>query len=136
VQTYSPEHPAIMAASKHDFHTFAKGELVHRQRLAYPPWGSLARVIFRGELEEKLEAFAAQWTQFTERAIANSGVECRVLGPAPPPIAKLRGKYRQHLLLQSSESKILNRILRQVSTEIKTPEDIQWVIDIDPIDML
>lgn len=136
VQTYSPEHPAIMAASKHDFHTFAKGELVHRQRLGYPPWGSLARVIFRGELEEKLEAFAAQWTQFTEKAIAQMGVECRVLGPAPPPIAKLRGRYRQHLLLQANQATTLNRILRQVSAEIKTPEDIQWVIDIDPIDML
>jgi primosomal protein N' (replication factor Y) (superfamily II helicase) len=136
VQTYSPEHPAIMAASKHDFQTFAQGELVHRQRLSYPPWGSLARVIFRGELAEKLEAFAMQWTQLTERLIEQSGAHCRLLGPAPPPIAKLRGKYRQHLLMQANEPKILNRILRHVSAEIKTPEDIQWVIDIDPIDML
>jgi primosomal protein N' (replication factor Y) len=136
VQTYSPEHPAIMAASKHDFHTFAKGELVHRQRLGYPPWGALARVIFRGELAEKLEAFALQWTQITERVIASSRSECRLLGPAAPPLAKLRGKYRQHLLLQASEPSILNRIVRQVSAEIKTPEDIQWVIDIDPMDML
>ena len=136
VQTYSPEHPAIMAATKHDFQTFAQGELVHRQRLSYPPWGSLARVIFRGELAEKLEAFAMQWTHLTERLIEQSGAHCRLLGPAPPPIAKLRGKYRQHLLMQANEPKILNRILRHVSAEIKTPEDIQWVIDIDPIDML
>jgi primosomal protein N' (replication factor Y) len=136
VQTYSPEHPAIQAASKHDFQTFAKDELIHRKRLGYPPWGYLARVIFRGELAEKLEAFAESWAKLTEKAIGQLSVECRTLGPAPPPLAKLRGKYRQHLLLQANSPEILNRVLSQVSGEIKTPDDIQWVIDIDPLDML
>jgi primosomal protein N' (replication factor Y) len=66
------------------------------------------------------------------------GAEVRLLGPAPPPIAKLRGKYRFHLLLQSLDPLQLGATIRMATKTFKIPEkdDVQYVIDIDPMDML
>ena len=58
VQTFSPEHPAIQAASRHDYHGFAKDEMVIRRRFSYPPCGSVARIIIRGSIEQVTEAVA------------------------------------------------------------------------------
>jgi primosomal protein N' (replication factor Y) len=66
------------------------------------------------------------------------GAEVRILGPAPPPINKLRGKFRFHILLQSSDNRLLGQTIRVATTDYHPPakEDIQYVIDIDPLDML
>ncbi len=62
--------------------------------------------------------------------------EVRILGPAPPPIAKLRGLYRFHIMLAAPDPAPLNRLLSRMVADMKPPEGIQFVIDIDPIDML
>jgi primosomal protein N' (replication factor Y) (superfamily II helicase) len=59
VQTFSPEHPAIIAALRHDYLGFAQHELPSREEYGYPPYVSLARLIFRGTSETQTEHFAA-----------------------------------------------------------------------------
>ena len=90
VQTYSPEHPAIQAASRHDYHQFAKDEMVVRRRFNYPPLGSVARIIIRGSVEDVTEAVADSFLTRLDAARKQLGYEVRILGPAPPPISKLR----------------------------------------------
>ncbi len=138
VQTFSPEHPAIIAASQHDFDGFAKGEIIQRRKFDYPPLGSVARIIVRGPEEETTEAFADNLRQSLEAARQKLGAEVRILGPAPPPIAKLRGKHRFHLLLQSTDSGALGETIRRGTASVATnaKDDIQFVVDIDPMDML
>lgn len=138
VQTFSPDHPAIIAASHHDYYLFAEGEMEQRRRFNYPPLGSVARIIIRGEVEETTEAFAESLLKRLEAAKAKLGAEVRLLGPAPPPIAKLRGKYRFHILLQSIDNRLLGQTVRIATDGLHPPskEDIQFVVDIDPIDML
>ena len=60
VQTFSPDHPAIMAAVRHDFETFAAGELPARQKYEYPPFGSMIRLVVRGPVEPIAGEFAEQ----------------------------------------------------------------------------
>lgn len=138
VQTYTPEHPAIQAASHHDYIQFAKGEMVNRRKFNYPPLGSVARIIIRGPAEEITEATAELLLLRLESARNVLGHEVRILGPAPPPIAKLRGKYRFHILLQAVDSAHLGATIRRAIETFKIPEkdDVQYVIDIDPMDML
>ena len=138
VQTYSPEHMAIQAASRHDYLQFAKAEILNRRKFNYPPLGSVARIIIRGAVEEITEATANSLLQRLESARERLGAEVRLLGPAPPPIAKLRGKYRFHLLLQSLDPIQLGATIRMATKTFKIPEkdDVQYVIDIDPMDML
>ncbi|MEZ6133498.1 MAG: primosomal protein N' [Pirellulaceae bacterium] len=136
VQTFSPEHPAIVAASKHDFAGFARDELIKRAQFGYPPHGCLARIIVRGPNITETEGFAESFVRRLHSTRELQGIDCRILGPAPPPLSKLRGKYRFHAILQTSEPEPLNRLIVKTIADIKPPKEVQYVIDIDPLDTL
>ncbi len=136
VQTYTPEHPAIQAASQHDFVRFATQELGHREQYGYPPHGCLARIIMRGPDLSETEGFAESVVRRLQTIRQLQSLDCRVLGPAPPPLYKLRGKYRFHVLLQAMQSADLNTLIVKTVADLKVPKDVQYVIDIDPMDTL
>ena len=136
VQTFSPEHPAIVAASTHDFIGFATAELAQRAQFGYPPHGHLARIIMRGPNMTETEGFAESFVRKLQTTRELHGIECRILGPAQPPLSRLRGNYRFHAILQTLEAEPLNRLIVRTVANIKLPKDIQYVIDIDPIDTL
>lgn len=136
VQTFTPEHPSIIAASKHDFVSFATQELVQRAQFGYPPHGHLARVIMRGPDLSETEGFAESFVRRLQTTRELESIDCRILGPAPPPLYKLRGKYRFHAILQTTQPEPLNRLLVKTVAGIKPPKDVQYVIDIDPMDTL
>ncbi|MGN6547508.1 MAG: replication restart helicase PriA [Aureliella sp.] len=136
VQTFSPEHPAIIAAGKHDFLNFAREELVKREQFGYPPYGHLARIIMRGPDQQQTESFADSFAARLQTVRQLQNIDARLLGPAPPPLAKLRGKFRYHIMVHTLEPEPLNRLLVRTIADIKPPKDIQYVIDIDPIDTL
>lgn len=136
VQTYSPEHPAITAACRHDYEVFSKLELAQREQFGYPPYSSLARIIFRGPVQEDVHEFAEETVRRIQIEIARHQAKIRVLGPAPPPIAKLRGHYRFHALLVSGEPASLNVVLSRIQATTKPTGENLYLIDIDPLDML
>jgi primosomal protein N' (replication factor Y) len=136
VQTFSPEHPAILAAVKHDYQRFADYELPGRQSLAYSPYATMARVVVRGPQEQVAEAFAEQVGDSLRSLVTQREISLRVLGPALAPISKLRGKYRFHMQLQSTDGPGLRQVLREVMATVKPPEDVQWIVDVDPLEML
>ena len=100
VQSFSPEHYAIEMASKHDYRGFAKIEMEHRSALNYPPFGSMVRLIFRGESEVRTKAFASEIVETMKALLDQGETNVRLLGPAQAPIAKLRGRFRFHVLMQ------------------------------------
>lgn len=160
VQTFSPDHPAIIAALKHDYLTFAAGELPTREEFGYPPYMSLIRLIFRGGSETLTEQFAhsiadrlmelrdqdasATTGDLSASNTSNPGSDnltdefesVRILGPAPAPIAKLRGKFRFHILMLGPDGAQLRRFVRQATENAKTPNDTLWAVDVDPSDLL
>ncbi|KAA1260758.1 Primosomal protein N' [Rubripirellula obstinata] len=138
VQTFSPEHPAIQAASRHDYEQFAHDEMNARRKFNYPPLGSVARIIIRGGVEEVTESTAESLVRHFESARDKLGHEVRILGPAPPPMSKLKGKYRFHILLQAVASGPLGEVIRTATDKFVIPEkdDVQYVVDIDPMEML
>jgi primosomal protein N' (replication factor Y) len=112
VQTYYPEHYAILAASAHDYAAFAERELKYRGMMHYPPFAALANVLVQSE---KLEE-AAGWASVLGKALvqSQSGGTVRVLGPCTAPIARIKGVYRFHLILKSNSRKALNVALREM----------------------
>jgi len=136
VQTYSPDHPAIIAACKHDYKSFSEQELAQREQFGYPPFASLARIIMRGPIQLDAEEFADGIVKKIKLEISKASAPVRVLGPAPPPIARLRGHYRFHAMLISKDPSALNAILSRVQSTIKTNGDNLYLVDIDPLDML
>ncbi len=88
VQTFSPEHPAIQAAVRHDYAAFAAAELPIREMLSYPPFGTMVRLVIRGPSEEVTGQFAAHLAEQITAALEQGATETRVLGPAPAPFAR------------------------------------------------
>jgi primosomal protein N' (replication factor Y) len=139
VQTFSPDHYAIETATRHDFLSFALIERQHRENFGYPPFGALARAIVRSESEVLAQQFAEQLAEFCKTQLAQQPAElaerARVLGPAAAPIAKLRGHFRFHLLLQGPRRELLQQVSRAAQQQLQPPAEVLWLVDIDPYDM-
>jgi primosomal protein N' (replication factor Y) len=110
VQTYYPDHYAILAATAHDYGSFATRELKYRRWMHYPPFGVLANVLVQSpKLEE-----AAGWSAVLGKYFAQprNCESVRVLGPCTAPIARIKNVYRFHMILKSGSRRALNNALR------------------------
>jgi len=136
VQTFRPNHPEIEAAVHHDYLRFVSQELPSRQQFGYPPAAEMIRLIVRGEQEGVTTAFCQELADRLQAAFPDEAEELRLLGPAPAPIAKLRGKYRFHLLLIDSDRDRLRRVFRQATADVPAVSGVQWVVDVDPWSLL
>jgi primosomal protein N' (replication factor Y) len=136
VQTFSPDHPAIMAAVRHDYHAFAAVELPIRQSLNYPPFGAMVRLVVRGPADLPTGQFADEIATLLRAELEKVDCKSRILGPAPAPIAKLRGNFRYQIQSQATDGAALRQAVRQATSDLKPPADILWIADVDPLDML
>ncbi len=132
VQTSNPDHVAIRSAERHDYQQFANAELPIREQFNYPPFGQMIRVIARGTSEAQTEQLIESVADLLRERLTGDN-QFRLLGPAPAPIEKLRGKYRFHMMLQTADIAPLKEALRTAQTSIRAPDDVQWIIDVDPI---
>lgn len=134
VQTFSPDHPAIVTAAKHDYESFARQEIAIRREFSYPPWTVMMRLIVRGLRLADVAGFAEQLgdrlLQFKEAASS----KLRVMGPAPAPIARIRNRYRYHLLVLAVDDRSLQDAAAAIG-DVNVPKDVQWIVDIDPVDL-
>jgi primosomal protein N' (replication factor Y) len=144
IQTFTPDHPSICLAAKHDFPTFAHLELSHRKEHGYPPYHRLARLIVRSEKEDAAGGFADQLAgafreavnRVTRRHPNTTAPAVRVLGPAECPVFKLKDLYRFHFQLQAETSGALHDVLREVLAVSKPSHGVEFQVDVDPYSML
>ncbi|MGE0610359.1 MAG: primosomal protein N' [Pirellulales bacterium] len=136
VQTFSPDHPAVQSAVRHDYMGFAKHELPMRQALQYPPYGSMVRLVIRGPLLATTSEFAKQIGQRVQAELTPLSPGSRLLGPAPCPLARLRGNYRFQIQLQGPDGAHLRSAVRAGTAGLKPPDDVMWIADVDPLEML
>jgi primosomal protein N' (replication factor Y) len=130
VQTYYPDHYAIVAAKTHDYASFVEREMKYRRWMHYPPFGALANVLIQSEKLEESAAWSGELGTWFQKA-APEGL--RILGPCTAPIARIKGVYRFHLILKASSRKALNRALRDA---LKHADDAgiprrNLVVDVD-----
>jgi primosomal protein N' (replication factor Y) len=136
VQTFTPDHPAMTAAARHDYRTFAEAELAERRAWSYPPMTGMVRLVVRGPREIPTKEFSLYVGERLQKEIAAAELQARVLGPAPAPISRLRGLFRFHLQAQAVDTAALHEAIRRTIDGLEPPEDVQWIVDIDPLDML
>jgi primosomal protein N' (replication factor Y) len=142
IQTFNPEHPAITMAAAHDFKSFVAVELGHRQAHAYPPYQRLVRLIVRSRTQESASRCADGLAAALRSALKNvqphhdQPKDVRILGPAEAPVFRLKGYYRFHLQLQSASAGLLHQVLRTVAGTFRVPHDVEYTIDVDPLNML
>jgi primosomal protein N' (replication factor Y) len=136
VQTYYPDHYAILAATKHNYESFAERELKYRRWMHYPPFGVLANVLVQSpKLDE-----AAGWSSVLGKFLTQSphARDVRVLGPCTAPIARIKGVYRFHMILKSASRKALNEALRNMlahADEAGVPRR-NVVVDVDALRLM
>jgi len=135
VQTYHPDHYAIIAASAHDYAGFVERELKYRRWMHYPPFGVLANLLIQSPKMEEAAGWAAALGKWFEKS-APAGV--RILGPCTAPIARIKQVYRFHLILKGSSRKALNAALRgaiSFADEAGIPRR-NLVVDVDALRLM
>jgi primosomal protein N' (replication factor Y) len=132
-QTWLPEHFVLTAAAAHDYEAFYRRERKDREALGYPPGRRLANVVVSGPDPEPVEEAIGR---VAEHARGREGLT--VVGPAPAPLERLRGRWRHHLLLKAPGPQPLDRVLRELA---RREEELvgganRLEIDRDPLGLL
>ncbi len=128
IQTYSPEHYAVAAAAQHDYHALYNQEIEFRQRLGYPPFGRLARLVFAHTGEEYAREQAAAMVRYLRGERDQRGLpNLDILGPGPAFVPRLRGRWRWQVIVRGEDP-------TELLAEVAFPRG--WTVDIDPVSLL
>ena len=134
VQSFTPFHPAIQYARRHDYVGFYEQEIEFRQQLNYPPVGRVALLTLRGRSEDRVK-FVADHLRREMDTVAKELGEVVVAGPAPAPLLRAENFYRYQIMLRTSRMPQLSRKLSALRETFQIPEDLRLVIDIDPMSL-
>lgn len=137
IQTYNPEHYSIVHASKQDYPGFAAEELSYRERLNYPPYYRLARILYQCAdadlLQQEMDSLAGKMSQIKQKLTAP---EVFLLGPTPAPFAKMNNLYRQHIIVKGQSPGAIRKALDLIESSYSPPQSIHAMIDVDPLSLM
>ena len=142
IQTFNPSHYAIIAARDHDYQSFFSRETSLRRQLNYPPFSSIANLRLLGNSKTKTEKIARHMGEKIgniSKKQSKGKKDLEVLGPVEAPLVKIKGKYRQQILIKSRRAKYLNELLKEVekvSAQILSSSGVRLIIDVDPYQMM
>ena len=137
VQTRDPSHPAVRFAAAHDVSGFLAQELRDRRELGYPPYSRLALLRVEAAAEEVARQAAAWLATHARSSAAAARRELEVLGPAPAPITRLRGRYRFRVMLRAPTRAPLRAVIaRLAGLRHELDRRVRFAIDVDPVSML
>ncbi|OCX65829.1 primosomal protein N' [Thioclava sp. SK-1] len=129
LQSYQPEHPVLRAILAGDEEEFWRAEAAQRKSQAVPPYGRMAGIILSGPDLKPLfdigETLARQ-----SRPLQQIGA--MIFGPAPAPIARVRGRHRVRMLIKAEKAAPLQKALAVWVAQVKLPSNVRLAIDIDP----
>jgi primosomal protein N' (replication factor Y) len=131
LQTYEPEHPVMQALESGERDRFLALEAEGRRNHGWPPFGRLAALIVSGPDPEAADLTAA--------ALARAAPHLRgvsVLGPAPAPLAVLRGRHRRRFLIKAERQVHLQSVLRQWLSAVRIASNVRVQVDVDPYSFL
>lgn len=134
VQAFETEHYAVNCATTHNYDDFVIKEMEARHELRYPPYSHLAILRFESEEETLANQEADKATERLRTRTEELGHGVSVLGPAPAPLARLKGIYRVQVLLKSSSRRQLREVLSAAGGKRKS--GIRQILDVDPVSML
>jgi primosomal protein N' (replication factor Y) len=139
VQTHTPDHYALRFAAEHDYESFAARELSIRESPAYQPHVALVNVIISGTEQVRVADAAVEidaW--FRGLVTARAPGQLEIIGPAPAPLARIKRRWRWHLLLRSVDRTLLGRVLWYASRRAPHTKrgPVRVVFDRDPVSLL
>jgi len=128
LQTYTPDHYALLAAQEHDYAAFYEQEIAFRRQTGYPPFSRLVRFVYASGSDERARSAAGELAEtITGLAATLDMGKWGIIGPAPAFFHRQRNRYRWHLLLRAADPQPLIEALR-------LPPG--WSLDVDPVHVL
>jgi primosomal protein N' (replication factor Y) (superfamily II helicase) len=134
VQAFTPFHPAIQYARRHDYAGFYEQEIEFREQLKYPPATRVALLTLRGRNEDKVKFSAEHLKRELEKTLGEFK-DLILAGPAPAPLLKAESFYRHQIMLRTRAMSKLSQSLAKVIPLFALPEDVTLTADIDPVNL-
>jgi len=134
VQAFTPFHPAIQFARRHDFVGFYEQEIEFREQLKYPPASRVALLTLKGRSEEKVKFSADHLKRELEKKL-KSLKDLVIAGPAPAPLLRAENFYRYQIMLRTRAMSALSRELAVIVQSLTLPDDVTLAVDIDPVSL-
>jgi primosomal protein N' (replication factor Y) len=134
VQAFTPFHPAIQFARRHDFVGFYEQEIEFREQLKYPPASRVALLTLKGRNEEKVKFSADHLKRELEKKLT-SLKDLVIAGPAPAPLLRAENFYRYQIMLRTRAMSALSRELAIIVQSLVLPDDVTLAVDIDPVSL-
>ena len=135
VQSFTPFHPAIQYARRHDFLGFYDQEIEFRDQLKYPPAARIALLTLKGRNEEKVKFTADAVRQELDRRLG-TWRDLIIAGPAPAPLLRAETFYRHQIMLRTKAMSRLSKELTELQTGFPLPDDLTLTVDIDPVNLV
>ncbi|MFT7592968.1 MAG: primosomal protein N' (replication factor Y) [Paracoccaceae bacterium] len=129
LQTFQPEHPVIRAILSGDENGFWRAEAAERQAAGVPPYGRMAGIILSGG---DVGAVFDLGNILARNDGALRAIGAQVYGPAPAPIARIRGRHRVRLLVKAAKGAPLQDALTRWIAPLRLKGDLRLSVDIDP----
>jgi len=141
VQTYQPEHYAIVASKTQDYEKFYENEILFRKKVKYPPFCDLINIVFTGDNEQKIYEFADGIKKLMTKSVDKYNERKNYIsmyGPSPCTVGKIREKYRFHILIKCTKSEKIRKSLSEALTNLmkKAPSDITMSVDVNPVNFI
>ena len=129
LQTFQPEHPVIRAILGGDEEAFWTAEAAERRAAGVPPYGRMAGIVLSSPNVQEVFDLGTQMARM-DGPLRKIGAQ--VYGPAPAPIARIRGRHRVRLLVKAEKSAPLQKALVAWAAQFKLRGELRMAIDIDP----
>jgi primosomal protein N' (replication factor Y) len=133
IQTLNPEQYAITYARDHNYLGFYNEEMATRRELSYPPFSRMVKFRISSTKEDRAKKCAALLGEIARKIAQNYNIT--VMGPAEAPIAKIKGRYRWHMLLRGKDVKKLHA-LSGIILEQVGKSDAEIRLDVDPLNFM
>jgi primosomal protein N' (replication factor Y) len=134
VQTFLPDHHVFEFLVSHDYDGFMAEELRIRKKLSYPPFARIVLAACSAPNEALLRRVAEAWTESMRRELAGKPAE--VFGPVPPLVARIKNRYREHVMIKGRLSAALKTrllgLFQQTTERIRGGSSVELRWDVDP----
>jgi len=127
VQSYTPEHYAIVCAAKHDYASFYEQEIALRRQYSNPPFSRLVRLLYTNPNNAVCQRETQRMHRLLKEERDSWGMDVSLIGPSPAFIQRVRGRFRWQIILRGDAPV---RLL----AELPIPQG--WIVDVDPMSLL
>jgi primosomal protein N' (replication factor Y) len=135
-QTNHPEHYALRTAAAQDYEHFYREEMKARSDPLYPPYVRLVNLMLDGRDEDQVIREAESLAELLEARIRTRALEVELLGPAPQPLSRLKGRHRWHVTLRGRDRRSLRELAELGLERGESLRGLRLAVDVDPVSLL